>query len=576
LIQPLSQTLRVAFTLVALSASGTAIAATATPAPSTTGEFLAGQQAMADLRTGDAATYFRDAATAQWDNPMIVERAMVALAADGRIDDAADMARHLLDLDAGNQVARLVVGAVELKQRKYETVEAELKDVGTDSFPALTATILRAWALVGENRLDDAESLLAEIGDEGLADFLVFHRALMADVAGKPDVAIGLAKEAYEADPLVARLVEAYARMLGNSGRFDEAIDVIVQYEASGATHPLVDVVKAALAKKRRPGMFAPTVQAGAAEMFHSIGIALARDPSADLAVVLLRLGMYLDPDSDIVGMSLAELFDAHNRHEEANALYEAVAADSPMKPLATVRVAENLDALGNREEAIRRLNNILVSDPDDLDAVSVLGDLYRDDERFADAAAAYTKALEITGGSSPGDWRFYYVRGIAYERNKEWPKAEADFLKALDLNPDQPQVLNYLGYSWVDQGTHLSEALGMIQKAVSAAPNDGYIIDSLGWAYYRLGRYGQAVQVLEQAVQLLPNDPEINDHLGDAYWRIGRKLEARFQWNIAMSVDEKGEVRARVLPKLANGLDAVPESKAAEVPQMGSQAAVR
>jgi Flp pilus assembly protein TadD len=346
--------------------------------------------------------------------------------------------------------------------------------------------------------------------------------------------------------------------MLGNAGQFDKAIDVIVQYEASGASHPLVTAVKDYVANKKKPGMFASSAQAGAAEMFHSIGIALSRDQSADLAIVLLQLGRYLDPDSHIIAMSLGELFDAHGRYLASNALYEAIPESSPLKPLATVREAQNLDATGQRGEAIKRLQAILEERPDDLDAASVLGDLYRDDERYADAADAYTRALEITGGKSPGDWRFYYVRGIAYERNHQWPKAEADFLEALALNPDQPQVLNYLGYSWVDQGTHLDQALGMIQKAVSASPNDGYIIDSLGWAFFRLGRYEQAVQVLEQALQLLPNDPEINDHLGDAYWRTGRHLEAHFQWNVALAMDTKGDVKARVLPKIAGGLDAV------------------
>lgn len=191
-----------------------------------------------------------------------------------------------------------------------------------------------------------------------------------------------------------------------------------------------------------------------------------------------------------------------------------------------------------------------------------MLGDLLRYDEDYLAAAEAYTKALEITGGESPADWRFYYVRGIAYERAKEWPSAEADFLKALELNPDQPQVLNYLGYSWIDQDMHLVRALEMIEKAVAAQPQDGYIIDSLGWAFYKLDRMEEAVETLERAVMLLPNDPEINDHLGDAYWKVGRKLEARFQWNIARSVDETGNVAERVGPKLAEGLTPAAETQ--------------
>jgi Flp pilus assembly protein TadD len=229
------------------------------------------------------------------------------------------------------------------------------------------------------------------------------------------------------------------------------------------------------------------------------------------------------------------------------------------MKPMATVRVADNLDALGDRPEAIRRLSNIVVTNPTDVDAISVLGDLLRTDKQYQKAADTYTQALAVTGGNTPGDWRFYYVRGIAYERSDQFPLAEKDFLRALDLAPNQPQVLNYLGYSWVDKNVNLDRALGMIQKAVNASPNDGYIIDSLGWAYYRLGKYDDAVTQLERAVALRPNDPEINDHLGDAYWRVGRKLEARFQWNVAFALDTEGNVKKRVAPKLKGGLDAAP-----------------
>ncbi len=229
------------------------------------------------------------------------------------------------------------------------------------------------------------------------------------------------------------------------------------------------------------------------------------------------------------------------------------------MKPMAVVRVAENLDALGDRDEALRRLGNIVSANPSDLEALSVLGDLQRTDEKYADAAASYTKALQLSGGEKPGDWRFYYVRGIAYERNKQWPKAEADFKRALELNPDQPQVLNYLGYSWVDQGINLLPALDMIQKAVAASPNDGYIIDSLGWAFTGSAASRKPSSSSSRRCILRSTDPEINDHLGDAYWRAGRKLEARFQWNIAASVDKEGAVKERVAKKLAGGLDAVP-----------------
>ncbi len=525
---------------------------------SVAGSYLAGRQALADLRTSDAASYFRAAAEGDWDNPLLVERSFIASTADGRIADAARIAKHLLELSAPNDLASLVIGTQALKERRYGAAARALESLGGDSFAGITGGILRAWALIGDGKRAEADKVLSELGQGQLEDFLVFHRALMADVEGRTPEALEYARKAYEADPQVARIVEAYTRMLGNAGRFDEAGKVIAAYQGQGLDHPLIRAVKARIDQKQRPGVFAADIQSGAAEMFHSVGVAFAREGSPDIAAVFLQLGMYLDPRSDVIDLVYGQLLDGADQHEAANRVYDAVAADSPMKPMAVVRVAENLNALGDRDEALRRLGNIVQQNPTDIEALSVLGDIQRAAEKYADAAATYSKALDVTGGDAPGNWRFYYVRGISYERNKEWPKAEADFKRALELNPDQPQVLNYLGYSWVDQGMNLMPALEMIQKAVAAAPNDGYIIDSLGWAYYRLGRYEQAVQQLELAVQLRSTDPEINDHLGDAYWRAGRKLEAKFQWNVAASVDKDGNVKERVAKKLAEGLDAV------------------
>lgn len=523
--------------------------------PSVTGSYMAGQQAMQELRTDEAARYFNQAAQGDWDNPILVERAFVAFAADGQIGQAASIAKRVLELTSRNELAELVIASEALKERRYGAAERILRAISQDTFTGITAGILRAWALVGDNRYAEADALMEQLGETGLEDFLVFHRALMAEAAGERAIALGFAEKAFENEPFVARMVEVYARLLANDGRFEEAEEVISTFEDQGLTHPVVTSVKEAVEARQRPGVFAANVQVGSAEMFHGIGAALTRDGSKDLALVFLRLGLYLDPNADVIALAVGQLLDTEGQHEAANRIYDAVPANSEMKPTAVVRIAQNLDMLGDRPEALRRLGNIVAANPDDLDAVSVMGDLLRYDEQYLEAADAYTRSLEISGGEAPADWRYYYVRAIAYERAKEWPKAEADFLKALELNPEQPAVLNYLGYSWIDQDMHLERALEMIERAVEAQPQDGYIVDSLGWAFYKLGRIDEAVETLERAVMLRPNDPEINDHLGDAYWKAGRKLEARFQWKIAMAVDEEGNVTKRAAPKLAEGL---------------------
>lgn len=544
---------------LALMAPATYAAAFAGP-PTATGSYLAGQQAITELRTHEAAEFFRDATTEDWNNPLILDRAFIAFAADGQVDAAADTAKQAVALEPNNDLAKLILATEAFKQRRYDAAIADLDKLDPSTFEGVTGSILKAWAIVGDNRIDDAFGSLDKIADGGLEEFLVFHRAIMADVAGRQDDAIKYITEAHDADPYTADVVEAYARILGDAGQYDKAADAIVAFEAQGLASPIIDEVKTAIANKQRPGLYAASVQEGAAEMFHSVGVAFAREGTSEISMVLLRLGAYLDPRNDTIQLVIGQLYDTADQHELANAVYDAIPSTSPMKPMAVVRVADNLDAMGNRPEAIRRLSNIVTTNPNDIDAISVLGDLLRSDKQYDKAADTYSKALAITGGKTPGDWRFYYVRGIAFERSDKFPSAEKDFLTALDLNPNQPQVLNYLGYSWVDKGMNLTRALEMIQKAVQASPNDGYIIDSLGWAYYRLGRYADAVTQLEQAATLRPNDPEINDHLGDAYWRVGRKLEAKFQWNVAFAMDTEGNVKARVGPKLKGGLDAAPK----------------
>jgi tetratricopeptide (TPR) repeat protein len=524
--------------------------------PSISGGYVAGQLAMKELNTAEAARFFGGAVRADWDNPILLERAFVAYAADGQISESANTAQQFLQFVPNSELAGLIIGTEALRERRYGTVERALGDLGEDTFTGITAGLLRAWAMVGDGRADEADALMARLGNSGLEDFLVYHRALMAQVAGNTELALELAEDAFDADPATFRTAETYARLLANGGDTEAALDVLDQHQGgNGFAHPVIRELRETLEAGRRPALFPATVQGGAAEMFHGIGVVLSREGGADLALVFLRLAMYLDPAGDVIPMSVGELLDVAGQHDAASAIYDAIPPESPMKPTAVVRIAQNLDADGDRDEAIRRLRNIVAINPDDLQAVSALGDILSSGEDWMEAAEAYSGALEINGDENLTAARLRFVRGIAYERGGEWELAEADFLRSLELDPEQPSVLNYLGYSWIDRDMHLDRALGMIEEAVAARPDDAYIIDSLGWAFYKLGRLEEAVATLEQAVSILPNDPEINDHLGDAYWQVGRKREARFQWTIAQSVDAVGTVAARTAPKLAEGL---------------------
>jgi len=236
--------------------------------------------------------------------------------------------------------------------------------------------------------------------------------------------------------------------------------------------------------------------------------------------------------------------------------VYERMPASSPLKRNAQIQLATNLDAADRSDEAIKILKGVTAEAPKDIEAIMALGNIERGRKKFGDCATTYSLAIDaMPGVTDKNTWVTYYYRGICEERSKQWNKAEVDMRKALELQPEQPHVLNYLGYSWIDQGINLDEGMKMIKRAVDQRPDDGYIVDSLGWAYYRIGNFEDAVKHLERAIDLKPEDPTINDHLGDAYWRVGRTLEAKFQWAHARDLKPEAEELPKIEAKIANGL---------------------
>jgi Flp pilus assembly protein TadD len=273
---------------------------------------------------------------------------------------------------------------------------------------------------------------------------------------------------------------------------------------------------------------------------------------------------LILRPDHDLAAVTVADVLQEIKQDDAAIHGYDAVPAASPMRESAEIQAAIELDATGKKDEAMARMKAIVAAHPNDPEAWSALGSLQRSGKNFADAAKSYDKAIELVGTPDRAHWALFYFRGISFERSKQWPKAEADFKEALELYPEQPLVLNYLGYSWVDQGINLDEAFKMLRRAVDLKPTDGYIVDSLGWAHFRLGHFAEATLELEKAIELKPADPVVNDHLGDAYWRVDRKTEAHFQWNHARDMGPEPEDLPNILKKIESGL---PDETAKDAP---------
>jgi len=319
--------------------------------------------------------------------------------------------------------------------------------------------------------------------------------------------------------------------------------------------HPLIVETVDRLKGGGRVPPLVDSPQSGAAELLYGLGSALGRQGGEDLALFYLQLAIYLDPEQPLALLTLGDLYENLKKPALALKVYQKLPEHSPLRRNAEIQMAIDLDALDRTDEAKKRLDKLIADRPKDLDAIRALGDILRERKQYADCASTYSKGIAALAAPEKQNWYLFYFRGICYERSKQWPLAEADLKKALELYPDQPHVLNYLGYSWVDQGINLDDGMRMIRRSVEQRPDDGYIVDSLGWAYFRINNYDEAVKNLERAVELKPEDPTINDHLGDAYWKVGRFLEAAFQWSHARDLKPDADELARIETKLKSGL---------------------
>jgi tetratricopeptide (TPR) repeat protein len=421
----------------------------------------------------------------------------------------------------------------------------------------LVATLLSGWAAYGAG---DIKTALANIdklaGPEWYPIFKDLHTGMMLELAGKEKDAGTRLERAYKLEDSMLRVADDYARWLSRNKDATAATAVYEAFDKKLPRHPLVleGLRESKAGKKLSPLVDSP--QTGAAEALYGIGATLTRRGGEDLALVYLQLALYLAPNHPMALLSLADLYESVKKPTMAIKVYERVPANSPLKRNAQIQLATDLDAVDRSDEAIKILKAVAAEDPKDVEAVMALGNIERSRKKFADCVQTYSQGLNgLPAPNEKNNWVYYYYRGICEERSKQWSKAEADMRKALDLQPEQAHVLNYLGYSWIDQGVNLDEGMRMIKRAVDQRPDDGYIVDSLGWAFYRIGNYEDAVKTLERAIDLKPEDPTINDHLGDAYWRVGRTLEAKYQWAHARDLKPEPEELPKIEAKIESGL---------------------
>ncbi len=533
--------------------------------------YLAAIVAGAGRDLGAAAVYLREAIKGDPQNNDLLERAFVAFLADGAMPDAFRAADKLIQRDPSNGLAQLAIGIRALKQKNYQTARNHLQRGGRGRAADITATLLSAWSQLGSGQPTRAIETLERLkGEASYNLFRDYHAGLILDAAGRKADAEKRLKAAYDSEKTTLRLVDLWARMQARNGDFDGAAATYSEFDRLLPNHPIVRDGLAKVAARQTPPRQVGTAQQGAAEVLYGLASAGNRQGDEAAALLYLRLAIYLDPNHDLAILTLGDILERARQPEDAVAVYEKMPDSSPLRPNAEIQAGLALENLGRPEEAVKHLNALIAERPDDIDALSALGNVYRSRKMFEEAAATYDKAIGKLASPGRANWDLFYFRGIARERIKRWSEAEADLRKALELLPEplgreRALVLNYLGYSLVDQNLKLDEALGMLRRAVELRPRDGYIIDSLGWAYYRLGRYTEALRELERAVELRPSDPVINDHLGDVYWKVGRRLEAGFQWNHARDLNPEPEDLVKIKRKIERGLEDGPSANAVE-----------
>ncbi len=531
----------------------------ANAAPETaSGSYLAARHASVQRDAAAAAAYFRAALRVDPKNNELLERTFVSVLAEGNIEEAARLADRVLQANRNDRVARLVVGVRALKQRQYAPARQNFAQSIRGPVTDLVAAMLNAWAFYGAGDVKSAvETLDKLVGPDWYGLFKDLHTALILDAGGNRKEAVKRFERAYKLDNGALRVVQAYGSVLSRLGQKDEALKVFDVFDKALPRHPLIVTDIQAINRGEKLVPLVETAQAGAAEALYGLGAALGRRGGEDLGLVYLQLALYLAPQNAMALLSLADIFEGIKKPELAIRTYERVPAQSPLRRNADIQQAINLDTVERTEEAKARLQRLVTEHPDDFEALIALGNILRARKSYADCADIYGRVIAQIQRPTRANWTTFYFRGICYERAKKWSAAEADLKKALELYPDQPHALNYLGYSWIDQGINLDDGMAMIRRAVEQRPDDGYIVDSLGWAYYRLGNYEEAVKHLERAIELKPEDPTINDHLGDVYWRVGRTLEAEFQWSHARDLKPEPDELKKIEEKLRSGLPA-------------------
>lgn len=497
----------------------------------------------------------------------IAERAVFSALLAGDYAAAAGLSSRAAEAGSEASLVRLTLAVDWIVRGKPARAQPYLEGTPFQPFNRNIANTISAWRVLQADGLEDAIPFIEQglTGDERYDSPSLYMLGLLQLSGGAEEEALATFERVWSSGARLAIGIEAHAELLAARGNRERALEIIEDFRAEVGTNAALAALASRIQAGERIKPRRLTTRQGAALAIYVPAAALMYQTHDDLSSVYFVLAAALDPDLHVARSLWAQALENGGRTEDAIAVLRAVPKSSAYYANAQGQLAGLLNAQGKSEEALRTAAQALSGTPD-RGLMLQLAELYISLERYAEGEAILTDVISADGENE--DWRVVFSRGAARERQGNWAEAEADLLRALELQPENATILNYLGYSWIDRGENLEEGFNLIRRAVILDPLSGHIIDSLGWAHYKLGQYEDAVDFLERAVELMPGDPILNDHLGDAYWRAGRRLEASFQWERALSLDPPEEDQKRIDDKLRNGLPpAAPLPVSSEMP---------
>ena len=528
------------------------------PAPVNAGEYLAGRFAQHEQDINRAANYVDSALKQAGNDSTLLFEALRLQVAAGNIEQAVEVAETMRAKGIEDPLISLVLIAHSAKVGAFSDATTEMEQSLDHGLYAVIKPVLSQWLVVGKGEMNKPVNMEETIARaDFLAPFIYYQVALMNDVLGYHEAAYDAYIKASQ-DPSTTpyRVVQALANYHLRQGNPQGAEPVYADYEEQNGDSKLIpeEIPHIHTPPKDVPPLVGDAAEGLSEVLFTTASVLFGEEVARD-TMVYLQLAIYLRDELAPAHFMLANLYEQAGQHEQAIIEYDRIPKNSIFYRRGQIRIALNLEAMGEVSAALQKLNDMSDAGIDARESLATKGDIYRAEKLYKQAIRAYSEALRSNEAPDGDIWTIYYARGIAYERSGRWQQAEADFLKALELKPDQPDVMNYLGYSWLVQGVKIEEAQSYIARAVSVRPHDAHIVDSMGWALYLSGEFENATRFLEKAVELAPQDPTVNEHLGDAYWRSGRKAEARFQWDRALTFQPDEETEREIRRKLKSGM---------------------